>query len=244
MIRRLQLAPWLLLLGTACAVCGGEIIDRIVATVNGSAILASDWDQAVRCEALLQGRPLEPITAADQQATLQRLIDQQLLREQMGKPAAIAEDTVSARLRQVRSALPEAQTDAGWHALLARYGVSEADVRERLVAQMQISGFIEDRLRPSVHVDSSAVQTYYRDKLLPELRQSGIKTEPPLAEVSARIQEILLQQRLDEELTAWLQSLRQQANIRTQPLPEPPEAQQPAPKGGWHREADVGNNGK
>ncbi len=217
MVRRSQFALWLLLLGLTGSVWAGEVIDRIVATVNGSAILASDWDQAVRCEALLEGRALEKVTPEEQQAALQRLVDQQLLREQMGKSAPPTEAEVIERLRQVRAAIPGAQTDESWRALLQRYGLSEADVRERLLVQMQISGFIEERLRPSIHIESSAVQTYYRDKLLPQLKQSGSTTEPPLAEVTSRIQEILLQQRMDEELSTWLRSLRQQANIRIQP---------------------------
>lgn len=35
-----------------------EIVDRIVATVNGHIILQSDWDEALCYEALLNGRPL------------------------------------------------------------------------------------------------------------------------------------------------------------------------------------------
>jgi hypothetical protein len=35
-----------------------EVIDRIVATVNGHIILQSDWDEALCYEALLNGRPL------------------------------------------------------------------------------------------------------------------------------------------------------------------------------------------
>ncbi len=216
MARRPQFVVWLLLLSLSGAAWAGEVIDRIVATVNGSAILESDWDQAVRCEALLEGRALEKVTPEEQQAALQRLVDQQLLREQMGKIAPPGEMEITERLRQVRAAVPGAQNDESWRVLLQHYGLSEADVRERLAAQMEISGFVEERLRPSIHIEAAAVQTYYRDKLLPQLKQSGVTTEPPLAEVAGRIEEILLQQRMDEELSTWLRSLRQQANIRIQ----------------------------
>src|SRR3984893_5333924 len=60
-----------------------EVIDRIIATVNGHIILQSDWDDALCYEALLTNRTLTQITDEDRRAVLDRLIDQELLREQM-----------------------------------------------------------------------------------------------------------------------------------------------------------------
>src|SRR5437867_719595 len=65
-----------------------DIIDRIVATVNGHAILQSDWEEAIRYEAFIDGRQLDKLTADDRKATLDRLIDQELLREQVRSSAS------------------------------------------------------------------------------------------------------------------------------------------------------------
>jgi len=54
----------------------GEVIDRIVATVNGRIVLESDWDDALCYEALLNGRPLSQFTSDERRAVLDRLIDQ------------------------------------------------------------------------------------------------------------------------------------------------------------------------
>ena len=43
----------------------------------------SDWDEALRYEALLNGRALNQLTDDDRRAVLDRLIDQELLAEQM-----------------------------------------------------------------------------------------------------------------------------------------------------------------
>src|SRR5690349_1227649 len=64
----------------------GEVLDRLVATVNGHALLQSDWDDEIRYECLMSGRPLRDVTAEERKATLDRLIDQELLREQMRSP--------------------------------------------------------------------------------------------------------------------------------------------------------------
>ncbi len=61
----------------------GQVIDRIVATVNGHIILQSDWDEALCYEALLNGRAISQFTDDDRRAVLDRLIDQELLGEQM-----------------------------------------------------------------------------------------------------------------------------------------------------------------
>ncbi len=54
-----------------------------MATVNGHIILQSDWDEALGYEALLNGRALNQFTDDDRRAVLDRLIDQELLAEQM-----------------------------------------------------------------------------------------------------------------------------------------------------------------
>jgi hypothetical protein len=234
----------LLLMGVRRA-RSGEVIDGIVATVNGVAILHSDVEEAVRCEALLDGHPPAAITAAQREAALQRLIDQELLREQMAgaipaaKPAEVAE-----RIRQVRCSLglggssggacaeaapqatqqgmqqpeksvaPGVSGDQAWQSLLTSYDISEEELAERLSVQMQLTAFVESRLRSTVRVDAASIQTYYRDELLPQLRQRGITADPPLAQVSSQIEEILRQQRADQMLNTWLQNLRQQSRIR------------------------------
>src|SRR5215471_8912919 len=72
-----------LLLASPPLVGAGEVLDRLVATVNGHALLESDWEDEVRYECFMSGRPLGEVTSQDRKAALDRLIDQELLREQM-----------------------------------------------------------------------------------------------------------------------------------------------------------------
>ena len=71
------------LFGIASPAWAGDILDRIVATVNNHAILQSEWQDATRYEAFVSGRALDQLQASDRKAALDRLIDQELLREQM-----------------------------------------------------------------------------------------------------------------------------------------------------------------
>ena len=92
-----------------------EVIDRIVATVNGHVILLSDWEDSLRYEAFSAGRPLAGMTAEDRKAALDRLIDQELLREQ--QPAAdsphASPNEVAQRVAEIRKQYPEAETELG-----------------------------------------------------------------------------------------------------------------------------------
>jgi hypothetical protein len=192
----------------------GEVIDRIVATVNGRVILQSDWDEALRYEALLNGRPLSQFTVDTRRAVLDRLIDQELLGEQT-KSAAIQEvsrDEAAKRVAEARRQYPEAATDAGWRALLARYGLTENDLIDHVQRQIDLMRQVDARLRPSIQIDSKTIEAYYRDKFVPQLQQSGAG-QVPLADVSARIRELLTQEKVSELLVSWLQTLRSESDV-------------------------------
>src|ERR1700735_855496 len=103
----------------------GEVIDRIVATVNGHIILQSDWEEALRYEALLNGRALNQFTDDNRRAVLDRLIDQELLAEQM-KSASFqhaSEAEAAARVEDSRKQYPKAASDEGWRLVLNRFGL-------------------------------------------------------------------------------------------------------------------------
>ena len=79
--------------------------------------------------------------------------------------------------------------------------------------------FVEVRLRPNVHVQPEEIEAYYKNQLLPDLQKTG-GTMVTLNEAEPRIRELLVQQRMDELLDAWLHNLRQQAEIHsTVPIP-------------------------
>lgn len=198
----------------APAAPGQQVVDRIVATVNGQPVLQSDCELQRRYEAFLDQQPL---TGESQPAVLERMIDQQLLRQQMKqKDLSLSAAEVEAKVSEVRRATPGASTADGWRLALAHYGLSEAEVRDRLEVQLAVLRFVDQRLRPSVHVDSKAVEAYYRDSFLPQLRERGA-AEVPLPAVESRIEDILAQRAMDQALATWLQELRRQASVRLIP---------------------------
>ncbi len=205
----------LLLVGVLAAPCfSGVIVDRVVAVVNGHPILQSDWEEGIALEAFLNARAADSFTSAERKETLGRLIDQELLREQLQPSQPAPPDKIAARLAEVRKLHPEAATDEGWRAALNKCGLTQAILEKRLGDEIQLMQGVEARLRPSIQIDQRAIESYYHDDLLPELKKNG-GHEVALAEVFGRIKNLLAEQRLNQLLTGWLASLRSGSRIQT-----------------------------
>jgi len=207
---RLHFAMALLLAGLAQA----QVVDRMVAVVNKRVILESELDQATRVEFLLQARPIQSLTQADRVAVLERLIDRSLLDQQIVNPAMLdpTPEELAGKVREVREGIPGAAANERWNTVLAGYGLTQQDVEEQLTSQFRILRFIDLRFRGLVRVEKGAIEAYYQERFLPEVRKRGA-AEPKLSEVSDKIEQILAEQRIDELLNNWLKTLRAQARI-------------------------------
>ncbi len=195
----------------------GSIVDRVVRSVNGHVVLQSDWEQEIAFEALLSGRQPDSFTTAERNAALDRLIDQELLREQVRPGQSAPSSGVAARVAEIRKLLPDCSTAEGWHATLQRYGLTQTALEARLSDETQLMRLVEDRLRPSIQIDQKAVESYYHDQLLPQLQKAG-ENAKPLTEMYGRIKTLLAEKKMNELLSGWLASLRSGSNIRN---PEP-----------------------
>ena len=210
----ITLGAVLLVALTGCAFAG-DIIDGVAATVNRKPILRSDWDEAVRFEAFMhQKRPAE-VPESERVAALQRLIDRELLNEQMSDEGALrpSDKELSADITKLREQFA-AQNDARWNALLVSYQLTEAALAAHLRDEVRVMNFIDVQLRPNVRIQDAEVRAYYDKQLVADLQQAGAQ---PVAftEVAPKIRELLVQQRMDEMLDAWLHNLRQQSHVQT-----------------------------
>jgi SurA N-terminal domain len=193
---------------------GGEIVDRVVTSVNGHVVLQSDWEQELAIEAFSNARDPESFTSAERNAALDRLIDQQLLREQVRPSDSAPAGQVAARVAELRKLHPECATDEGWRAALQRYGLTESSLEKRVGDQIQLMKLVEDRLQPSIQIDQRAVETYYHDQLLPDMKRAG-SPPAPLTEVFGQIKDLLAERKMNELLAAWLANLRSGSHILT-----------------------------
>jgi peptidyl-prolyl cis-trans isomerase SurA len=192
-----------------------DVIDRIIATVNGRIILQSDWDEALCYEALLANRRLAEFTDDERRAVLDRLIDLELLREQMKSADFIhaTDSEVSTRVADARKQYPQAASAEAWQSVLGQYHLTEKDLLAHVREQIDVMRLVDAHLRPSVEIDSKSIEAYYRDQFVPKLKQAGA-SEVPLAEVSAKIRELLTEEKVSVLLVSWLQALRSEGHVR------------------------------
>jgi peptidyl-prolyl cis-trans isomerase SurA len=209
-------AAALLLLAAICfsPAARAEVIDRIVATVNGHIILQSDWDEALSYEAVLNGRTVSQFSDDERKAVLDRLIDQELLREQINSAffQHASESEAIPRVTDARKQYPEATTAEGWQAILNRFRLTEKDLLAHVRQQIDLMRLVDAHLRPSVQIDSKTIEAYYREKFVPQLKQSG-SGEVALADVSGKIRELLTQEKVNELMVSWLQALRSEGKV-------------------------------
>jgi hypothetical protein len=206
--------------GCRCALAG-DILDRIVATVNGHIILQSDWENALRYTAFVDGRALGPVPTEERKAALDRLIDQELLQEQLRSSDLphVTQDDVRQRVQEIRSHHSGTETEQGWQDALHRYGLTQDELQRQVALDVDLMRLVDARLRPGVSIDSRSIESYYNQELLPQLRQTG-KGSVPLAEATPKIKELLTQQKMNQLLLAWLQNLRSGSQIQTEPVAE------------------------
>ncbi|MBV9343176.1 MAG: SurA N-terminal domain-containing protein [Acidobacteria bacterium] len=201
----------------------GEVLDRLVATVNGHAVLASDWEEELRYESFMAKRPLENLTAEDRSRALDHLIDQELVVEQMH--SAEFKTATGEEIERQLVARRNLYGEDSWSSGLRNYGISEAEVCRHIELELNQWRLVEARLRPAIEVDGAAIESYYREELVPKIAPAP---PPPLAAAAPTIRELLIEKKINQSLDSWLQNLRSQAQIRVlipEFLPAPGEGQ-------------------
>jgi peptidyl-prolyl cis-trans isomerase SurA len=202
-----------LLLSISVELHAGELLDRIVATVNGQVILQSDWDDEVHFEAFMSGRAPENVTAEQRKAALDRLVDQDILREQMRmtdlKPAS--DDAIKKQIDDVKNEQLREHPGQSWETTLSRYQLTDKVVKDHVAAELEQLQLVDLRFRPSIQISSADIEKYYRQKIVPKLPASDPLS---LNDAVPKIKEILIQERINQLLNSWLETLRSQAQIK------------------------------
>jgi peptidyl-prolyl cis-trans isomerase SurA len=216
--RLLVLAWWVVLLAMTANLAQAQtpvVLDHVVAVINGSVILESDVQEEMRLAVL---QPFSDPGRNTPKRALQRLIDRALILQQMRAAEELTPpppEEVQQRINELRHLIPECtqyhcETDEGWQAFLKARGLTQKEVQAHWKQRTEILAFIQSRFGSGVRITPAEIADYYHKVLVPQLQG---KTPPPLPNVSSRIQEILLQQRVSSLLLEWLQSLKSEGSV-------------------------------
>ena len=193
-------------------VARAEIIDRIAVTLDNQVITASEIALEIRLTAFLNGDPLDFSPSARRKAA-NRLIEQKLVRKeiQVGRYVSPSPEEVEPMLKQVQA--QRFQGDGEYRQALAKYGITEDELKAHLLWQLTLLRFIDLRFRPGVLVSDAQIQAYFEANRAKLEAQAGDSKKLTLADVRSDIREILTAQGADKQLDEWLVEARKRARI-------------------------------
>jgi hypothetical protein len=200
---------------------GGKpmLLDRAVAVINGEMILASDVREernfAVFEPLSVPGGEFTPMQAMEHIVNRTLLLHQMEQQELAPPPSDKEVDEQIAYLRKHIPACAEqsCETEEGWRRFLAARGFTEADLHTRWKERMRILDFVGLRFRTGIRITKPEIETYYRQKLVPAFEARKLKA-PPLAQVSDRIDDVLLQEHVNVLLGDYLRSLKDAGSVQ------------------------------
>lgn len=195
----------------------GVLVDRILAVVNGDTVLESDVQEEQQFAAF------EPFSVGENPSRarlIERLINRALILQQAGLQQSnpVPDSKAEEEVQDLRKQLPACrefacETDAGWQRFLHEHGFTQAELVDRWKQRMEVLSYIELRFRAGILITPDQIAAYYKNTMLPEYVRRGAKA-PPLASISTRVQEVLLQQQVSSLLADWLKSLKAEGSVR------------------------------
>ncbi len=201
------------LLGVAAA---GEVVDRIAATVNDSAIPESELRRALVVSAL-EPRPGESAEAF-RARVLDALIEERLeyddaLRFGLAPPDAAEIGKAMTSLRdRIRASGKDPDAE------FAAAGMTVDEVRASIERQLVIAAYVRERFAPMSYADEEQAREEYEKRYVPEEKAAG-RTPAPYEQVASEIRRRYAERAFDDEVAKWLKDLRQKARISIYRLP-------------------------
>lgn len=196
--------------GMGTRVCSAQEIDHLLAAVNGRVITSLDLQITRTLNAVLVlGKNEE---AQSEKEELDQLIQQELMRQEMAVYSvsqAQVDELVEAKMEELKKAYAEI---GGLPALLRQLGLEPDELKARVRTIILTDRFFTLRFGPFVTVTPEEVETYYRQKLLPDLKAKGIAI-PPLTQVAGQIEALLKQDKITEAGFQWLDNIKSSSRI-------------------------------
>jgi hypothetical protein len=173
----------------AAAVASAAVIDRVAVVVGNTAITETEVLREVRLTEFMNGQPLD-VGPKERRAAAERLVDQQLIRNEMaaGTYPMPTDDEVEDMLRDFERQ-QQYPGETQYRAALAKYGITEAELKEHLLWELAAIRFTDLRFQPNAPDGQSA---------------NRVKPGGPMPSGND----------VDQQLDAWLKEQRKNTRIQ------------------------------
>ena len=171
-----------------------EIIDRIMAVVNGRIVTLSDLRMERRIRVVLGGDQVN-----DDKALARDLVDRILFEEQVAQfPGILVDDSeVEGELNKVDNLR----------------GIPPDTLREAIRRRLTLNQFFDLRFRQLLRPTDDEVRHYYETVFLPEAGRLGLNPIPTLDQVREPVRNNVVEEKMQGAIDAWLKTLRERSDI-------------------------------
>jgi len=182
-----------------------EVVDRIVAKVESDIILMSDVQLLTRYQIFLDGKSLSDAEILD------KLIDQWIVRNEasVARFPQPSEDDINKSIERLKRSFSSPQE---YETRQVQSGLSDAQIRQFVTAQLYYSNYLDSRFRPVIQVDEKAIEDFYKTRVVPRAESRG-QTPPTLDSARDFIQEALVQRAINEQADRWLKESRTRVRV-------------------------------
>jgi peptidyl-prolyl cis-trans isomerase SurA len=182
------------------AISFAAIIDRVAIVVDNHPILDSAIDRDIRITGFLNRAALE-FSPASRKAAANRLIDQELIRAEIrtGDYPVAPESEAAQLLAQIKKERPD------YRQSLSRLGITEEELKDRLLWQMTVLRFIDARFRPGVAVTDQEITAYYNSH--------RAQFPGTIAQARTKISDLLTGEQVNAALDEWLDQKRKETRL-------------------------------
>jgi peptidyl-prolyl cis-trans isomerase SurA len=197
------------LLACSVSLSGAVVLDRIAVIAGTHAIKTSDIDRDIRLTQFLNREPLN-INSTTKHEAAERLITQDILRQEIisggyQRPGETQGDELAAQLCRDRFG----NSSQRMIQALQKYGLTESELRDRLLWQITVLQFIDQRFRAGVVVSDEDIKKYY-DEHAADVGKLGDNTPDAVA---PKIKSQIEGERINENFNAWLDQARQRYRV-------------------------------
>jgi len=186
------------------AVSAQEVLDRVLARVNGAPITLSDTRVAMALGIVEQPENVDPVLSA-----LRQLIERRLVLEEVARFAPPEPDAASLD-GQVNALKARVGSPAALAELERTTGVGDAQIREIARDNLRIQSYLNQRFGSSVQVTEEDAAQYYRTHQQ-EFRDSG--ELQPFAQAEPIARQKAAAERRQAIIFQWMRELRQRADV-------------------------------
>ena len=194
----------------APAVQAQQTVDQILTLVNDDLITRIDllWSIAMDPKAPSPAGPVGPDLLSQK---LDVMVDERLIAQEAARipTSPITQDEIDKKRTEL---IKSFRNEAEFRQRVGSVGLTPQKIDELLRQRILIDRFVDFRFRSFVLVTEQEIRRYYEETLAPEVRKQG-QIPPPLDQVRDGIVKLLKQGKIDDEISRWIASARQRADV-------------------------------